>query len=83
MVKQVKYQLIRKLNKIEIRFYEPIVIAKVDGYGDSAFNILFNYISGNNTTNTNLEMTSPVISQNIEMTAPVLSEGDSIAFCYA
>ena len=80
MVKLVKYQLIRKLNKIEIRFYESIVIAKVDGYGDSGFNILFNYISGNNTTKTNLEMTSPVISQNIEMTAPVLSEGNSIAF---
>ena len=80
MVKHVKYQLIRKLNKIEIRFYESIVIAKVDGYGDSGFNILFNYISGNNTTKTNLEMTSPVISQNIEMTTPVLSEEDSIAF---
>ncbi len=80
MVKEVKYQLIKKLNKIEIRFYEPIVIAKVEGYGDSGFNILFNYISGNNTTKTNVEMTSPVISHNIEMTTPVLSQEDSIAF---
>jgi hypothetical protein len=80
MVKQVKYQLIRKYNKIEIRFYDPIIVAKVEGYGDSGFNILFNYISGNNKSNTNVEMTSPVISQSIEMTAPVLSEEDSIAF---
>ena len=80
MVKQVKYRLIRKFKKIEIRFYDPIIVAKVEGYGDSGFNILFNFISGNNKTKTNVEMTSPVISQSIEMTAPVLSEEDSIAF---
>jgi hypothetical protein len=80
MVKEVKYQLIKKIYTAEIRFYNALIIAKVQAYGDSGFNILFNYISGNNTTKTNLEMTSPVISQNIEMTAPVLSENDSIAF---
>jgi hypothetical protein len=80
MVKEAKYRLIKKLNKVEIRLYNNLIIAEVDGYGDGGFNILFKYISGDNTTKTNLEMTSPVRSKNIEMTAPVLSEKDSIAF---
>jgi hypothetical protein len=80
MVKEVKYQLIKKIENVEIRYYNALIIAKVQSYGDSGFNILFNYISGNNKIKTNIEMTSPVISQNIEMTAPVLSENDSIAF---
>jgi hypothetical protein len=80
MVKEAKYSLIKKLNKVEIRLYTTLIIAEVDGYGDGGFNILFNYISGDNTTQSNLEMTTPVISKNIEMTAPVLSEKDSIAF---
>jgi hypothetical protein len=66
MVKEVKYSLIKKLDNVEIRFYNGLIIAKVDGYGDAQ--------------KATLEMTSPVISQNIEMTAPVLSEKDSIAF---
>lgn len=80
MVKEVKYHLIKKLNQVEIRLYNKLIIAEVDGFGDKGFNILFNYISGDNTTQTNLEMTSPVISENIEMTSPVLSEKESIAF---
>jgi hypothetical protein len=80
MVNQVKYRLIKKIGDVEIRHYGKLIIAKVDGYGDSGFNLLFNYISGNNTTKTNVEMTAPVMSQNIEMTAPVLSEKDMIAF---
>ena len=80
MVKEVKYSLIKKLDNVEIRLYNSLIIAKVDGYGDAGFNLLFNYITGNNTQKATLEMTSPVISQNIEMTAPVLSEKDSIAF---
>jgi hypothetical protein len=80
MVKKAKYSLIKKLDNVEIRLYNNLIIAEVVGYGDGGFNLLFNYISGNNTTKTNLEMTSPVISKNIEMTSPVLSEKDSIAF---
>jgi len=80
MVKEAKYRLIKKLDTVEVRLYNNLIIAEVAGYGDGGFNILFNYISGDNTTQTNLEMTSPVISKNIEMTAPVLSEKDAIAF---
>ena len=80
MVKEAKYRLIKKLDNVEIRLYNNLIIAEVDGYGGGGFNLLFNYISGNNSTKTNLEMISPVISKNIEMTAPVLSEKDAIAF---
>jgi hypothetical protein len=80
MVKKVKYNIIRKLDKVEIRLYDNLIIANIEGYGDSGFNILFNYINGNNTIKVSLEMTAPVISQNIEMTTPVLSGKDSIAF---
>lgn len=80
MVKEAKYRLIKKLDDVEIRFYNNLIIAEVIGYGDRGFNLLFNYISGNNTTKTNLPMTAPVISKTIKMTAPVLSEKDSIAF---
>jgi effector-binding domain-containing protein len=69
MVKEAKYRLIKLLDKVEIRLYENLIIAQIDGYGDEGFDLLFNYISGNNTTKANLEMTSPV-----------LSEKDSIAF---
>ncbi len=69
MVKQVKYSLIKKLDKVEIRLYNSLILARVDGFGDTGFNILFSYIRGNNTQKTTLEMT-----------APVLSEKDSIAF---
>ena len=80
MVKAVKYRLIKNLDDVEIRHYDKLIIAKVDGYGDGGFNLLFDFISGNNSSKSNLEMTSPVISRNIDMTAPVLSEKESIAF---
>jgi hypothetical protein len=80
MVKEVKYRIIKALDNIEIRHYDKFIIAKVDGYGDGGFNLLFDFISGNNSSKSNLEMTSPVISRNIDMTAPVLSEKESIAF---
>ena len=80
MVKEAQYQIIRKLKKVEIRIYNKLIIAEVDGFGDGGFNILFNYISGNNSAQTTVEMTAPVISKKIEMTAPVFSEKNSIGF---
>ena len=63
MVEQIKYDVLKKIDDIEIRFYDKIAIAEVEGLGDGGFNILFNYISGDNVAQTKLEMTSPVISQ--------------------
>jgi hypothetical protein len=80
MVKQAKYEVLREINNIEIRHYLSMVIARVDGYGDGGFNILFDFITGNNRQKSKIAMTAPVVSEQIAMTAPVLSESDSIAF---
>lgn len=80
MVEQVRYEVLRKIGKAEVRRYPRLVIARVDGYGDGGFNILFQFITGNNKQKSNVAMTTPVVSERIAMTAPVLSETDSLAF---
>jgi len=80
MVEQAKYEVLREINKVEIRSYPSLVIARVDGYGDGGFNLLFNFITGSNRQKSKIAMTAPVVSDQIAMTAPVLSESDSIAF---
>ena len=80
MVEQAKYYVLRKIGKIEIRRYPRLVVARVDGYGDGGFNLLFRFISGNNRQKSDIAMTAPVVSEEIAMTAPVLSEKSSIAF---
>ena len=80
MVDQAKYDVLREIGKVEIRRYPRLVIARVDGYGDGGFNLLFNFITGNNQQKSKIAMTAPVVSEQIAMTAPVLSESDSLAF---
>jgi hypothetical protein len=80
MVEQAKYEVLREINKVEIRRYPRLVIARVDGYGDGGFNILFGFITGDNRQKSRIAMTAPVVSEQIAMTAPVLSDPDSIAF---
>jgi hypothetical protein len=80
MVEQAKYEVLREISKVEIRRYQTMVIARVDGYGDGGFNLLFGFITGNNRQKSKIAMTAPVVSEQIAMTAPVLSESDSLAF---
>ena len=80
MVEQARYEVLRKIGAVEIRRYPRLVIARVDGYGDGGFNILFSFIKGNNRQKSNVAMTAPVVSEEIAMTAPVLSETVSLAF---
>jgi hypothetical protein len=80
MVEQAKYVVLREINKVEVRGYPSLVIARVDGYGDDGFNILFSFITGNNVQKSKIAMTAPVVSEQIAMTAPVLSESESLAF---
>ena len=80
MVEQAKYEVLKKIGKIEIRRYPRLVIARVAGYGDGGFNLLFRFITGNNRQKSDIAMTAPVVSEEIAMTAPVLSEKSSIAF---
>ena len=80
MVEQAKYEVLKKIGNTEIRRYPRLVIARVDGYGDGGFNLLFRFITGNNRQKSDIAMTAPVVSEQIAMTAPVLSETGSIAF---
>ena len=82
MVEKAQYELINKINDIEIRKYPEMIFATVEGYeGDSGFNLLFNYISGENKTKKKISMTAPVVrSEKISMTAPVISKENYMAF---
>jgi hypothetical protein len=78
MVQTVKYEVARKLGKVEIRRYPKIIVAKVSNYESDSFGLLFRFISGNNRQKEKVKMTAPVVSQDIsqeiKMTSPVLSE---------
>lgn len=78
------YHLVDKFDNIEIRHYEPQIVAEVRVSGPreqaigEGFQLLADYIFGNNTTTESVAMTAPVqqqsqqtASQNIAMTAPV------------
>ncbi len=55
------YEIIQKVSEAEIRFYPPVMMAKHTAVNQgSGFGKLFNYISGNNTENIKIAMTSPV-----------------------
>jgi len=82
MVEKAKYNILKKIGAIEIRQYPEMVLAVVDGNDDdSAFGLLFNYISGENTVGNKIKMTAPVMSsKKIKMTAPVISKDNYMAF---
>lgn len=75
-----KHKVIQKKGAIEIREYDPVLVAEVTVAGDrkeaasKGFWILATYIFGKNVPKEKVAMTSPVIikkGQKIEMTAPV------------
>jgi hypothetical protein len=74
---QVKYTVKDKLGEVEVRQYPSRLVAEVDNMKDDneAFMALFRYISGQNSANDKIAMTTPVeVSanpENIAMTAPV------------
>tara|TARA_B110000438_G_C15775670_1_gene633932 strand:+ start:582 stop:1220 length:639 start_codon:yes stop_codon:yes gene_type:complete len=75
-----KYKIIHAEKNIEIRSYDPMIIAEVkitgereDAIGDG-FQQLADYIFGNNSVQHNIAMSAPVsqqVNQKIAMTAPV------------
>lgn len=79
-VETPNYQIVKSQDAIEIRQYEPMIIAEVqmsdkreDAIGDG-FRLLADYIFGNNIANQDIAMTAPVQQQEstkIAMTAPV------------
>jgi len=82
MVEKAQYSVIEKIEDIEIRKYPEMILAVVDDIDeDSAFGLLFNYISGDNKVQDKIKMTAPVISsKKISMTAPVISRDNYMAF---
>ena len=88
-VETPKYKIINSKNNIEIREYDPMIIAEVKVIGErknsinEGFKILADYIFGNNSVHKDIAMTAPVQQQEstkIAMTAPVQqqSSGDGI-----
>jgi hypothetical protein len=82
-VEQPDYKVVTSQENIEIRVYPPMILAEVEVSGErkqairEGFEILADYIFGNNTFNKNIEMTAPVtneLSEKMAMTAPVLQE---------
>ena len=77
-VEKPDYKVIQSEQNIEIRQYEPMIIAEVevDGKREDAirdgFRLIADYIFGNNTVEQNISMTAPVQQkENIAMTSPV------------
>lgn len=82
------YDVLRHDGKFELRKYDGYLIASVEIESDShahagneAFNILADYIFGNNSPRQNIPMTVPVeselVGEKIAMTAPVTSSESS------
>ena len=64
-VEQASYNVIIKEGNFEVRFYNPMVVAvstENDIKGYSGFNVLFNFISGQNKESKKIAMTAPVIN---------------------
>lgn len=82
MTKEIPFTVIKKIGDIEIRRYPEVILAVVEGFiDDSGFSLLFQYISGENTTQRRIAMTAPIItSEKITMTAPVITKNEYMAF---
>lgn len=79
-VEQPKYEVLSQKNNIEIRQYEPNLIAEVKKTGNrkeaisAGFKDLADFIFGNNKSSDKISMTAPVqqsAGESISMTAPV------------
>ena len=80
-VEEAEYTVVKQQDKLEVRDYEPSIVAEVivnDDFEDAsnkAFRKLFNYISGDNTGRNKIAMTAPVSQkaepEKIAMTSPV------------
>jgi len=78
LYEQPRYTVVERLpDSVEVRDYAPRVAAETndDGNGSIAFQRLFRYITGANTTGAKIAMTAPVAQLNmlIAMTVPVQS----------
>ena len=80
-IEEPDYEVLRRLDKVELRQYAPYVVAEVvlrstaEEAGNQAFPILAGYIFGKNKGERKLAMTAPVtqsaVPVRLDMTAPV------------
>lgn len=82
-VSEPKFKVVASHGNIEIREYDPILVAQVKVGGErknaisEGFKILADYIFGNNVSRQKINMTAPVTQQEgekIAMTAPVIQQ---------
>ena len=72
MTEQLPFKLVKDFGHFELRQYPNYLLAQVQVQGDfvtagnSAFNPLLRYITGNNELHTQLQMTAPVIQSSVE-----------------
>lgn len=85
-LEEPSYTVLEQRDGYEIRQYNPYIIAETEITGDyseslnGGFQIIADYIFGNNTTKTSIAMTAPVLektSENIAMTVPVINTSAS------
>jgi hypothetical protein len=78
-VEQPKYNVVESSSNIEVRDYEPMIVAEAEVSGErreaigKGFRIIADYIFGNNNAAQKVRMTAPVTqqgSEKIAMTAP-------------
>lgn len=88
-IKEPSYSVVQKDGDIEIRHYDPMIVAEVTMTGDrkeainNGFRALADYIFGNNDGEAKIAMTAPVTQQadkgaKIEMTAPVTQQSSGV-----
>ena len=86
-IEEASYHVVKAPGIFEIRDYAPHILAEtiVDGSlqdaGNTAFRILFNYITGDNRSRSSISMTAPVsqkcAGEKIAMTAPVSQQSSA------
>ena len=93
-IEEAEYDLVSEHGDIEVRLYSPHIVAETVVYedieeaGNAAFQRLFGYITGSNTSQTDIAMTAPVSQQQsnkeIALTAPAgqqqVGDGWAISF---
>ena len=64
MTQQIPYDVLKKIEEVEIRRYPKVLFAIVQNDNNgSGFSMLFNYISGENKIRRKIPMTAPVITK--------------------
>lgn len=79
MTEQLPYTLLRDFGDFEVRRYPEHVLVQVTGQGDftsvgyRAFQPLFQFISGNNSSSQSIAMTAPVLQEEVAANTHVVS----------